>query len=86
MASDALRHLAKRVESDETFLACRLAAYRAGRGWDDARLAEYLRVSPDTLVSLALCGVPRSPDDVRGIADHFGCDRERLAEILTAIG
>lgn len=85
--SDPLQRLARRVEDDPQFLASFLAEYARTEGLDNAALARELGCAEDTLVGVRLCRAPRSGAanfrrDVRQVAEQFGLNEARLAEIV----
>jgi hypothetical protein len=85
--TDPLAHLAGRVEADLFFLAPVLALYARSERLDDAGLAAALGCPEDLLPRLKLCRPPRPEpghfwDDVTRIADRFGLDPDRLAEVV----
>lgn len=77
-----LTHFARRVESDPTFLASQLAAYRDSHGLTDEDLCAYLGVPLADWPRLALCGRLTTSEHVAAVAGRFGCDAGRLGEIL----
>ncbi|MDB5306940.1 MAG: hypothetical protein JWO38_1142 [Gemmataceae bacterium] len=82
--SDALRHLAVRVETDPFFLAHPLAEFARSERLDDPALAARLGCRPDDLTLLRLCRAPRpDPDGFRSaltrVATRFGLDPGVLA-------
>jgi len=82
-----LDHLAERIKTDPHFLASVLDCWQRNRGWDDQTLFEWLVggptrwISREGLTRLQLCGVPRHRADVELIAERFGLDADRLAEV-----
>jgi hypothetical protein len=69
--------------------AHRLAAYQTARGLTDADLARDLGCAPEALTMIRLCRAPRWSDDgadagedVRYVAERFGCAPGSLAEAL----
>jgi hypothetical protein len=84
--SDPLDWLARRAAAEPFFLACRLAAYQAQRGLSDLELADELRCTREALTMVRLCRAPRNGaegvEDVRCMAERFGCDAGRLAPVL----
>jgi hypothetical protein len=83
--SDPLGWLARRAAAEPFFLACRLAAHQRSRGLSDLELAGELRCTAEALTMLRLCRAPREgangAEDVRCVAERFGCDRARLAAL-----
>jgi hypothetical protein len=84
---DPLDALAARAAEDSFFLAWLLAAYAHSEGLDDAGLAAALGCQIQELAMLRLCRVPaadpeESRDDVSCIAERFGLDHQRLAEVI----
>jgi hypothetical protein len=84
--SDPLEPLARRVEGDPFFLASVLAEYARSEGLDDAGLAAALGCRPAALTDLRLCRAPGMEPrefkaDVVRVAEHFGLEPVRLAEI-----
>jgi hypothetical protein len=81
--SDPLDTLALRAAADPYVLAHRLAAYQRARNLTDADLAHYLGCTPEALTMVRLCRAPRGEadgaEDVRCVAERFGCDAARLA-------
>jgi hypothetical protein len=83
---DPLDWLARRVAAEPFLLAFRLAAHQAGRSLTDAELAADLGCIPADLTMVPLCRAPREGaegvQDVRRVAQRFGCDPARLAAAL----
>ena len=80
-----LRRAAERVGERAFFLASVLLPHARAEGLDDAGLARYLGCEVAELPALLLCRRPAGETfqaDVRRIADRFGLDAARLAEIL----
>jgi hypothetical protein len=84
MVSDALRHMATRVESDEFFAASQIAAYRELSGQDDKGICTMLGISDENPPPLKLCGRLR-PEDVQVVADDLNCRTDILAEIAAGV-
>lgn len=61
---------------DQNTLAVWLAA-----GLDDAALCEWLGVNGEVLTRLKCCGAPRNAEDVRAIAERYGVEVSKLAEV-----
>lgn len=85
--SDALESLAARAESDPAFLAWLLAAYARGERLDPAGLAARLGCRAEDLTRIRLCRAPRIEtdefwEDITTIAERFGMDPDRLAEVV----
>jgi hypothetical protein len=84
--SEPLDWLALRVASEPFFMAYRLADYQARRGLSDLELADELRCRAEDLTMVRLCRAPREgvngTEDVRCVAERFGCDVARLAAAL----
>lgn len=85
--SKSLEALARRVANDPFFLASVLAAYARSEHLDDAGLAETLGCSAAVLTALRLCRAPRPAprafqQDVDRLAERFGVDADRLAEVV----
>ncbi len=85
--SDPLEVLAARAAREPFFLASVLAAYTRAEGLDDAGLAAALGCRVGDLTMIRLCLAPRADprefwDDVRAVADRFGADATRLAEVV----
>jgi hypothetical protein len=85
--ADPLESLARRAAEESFFLASILAAYALSEGLDDPGLAAALGCAGQELAMLRLCRAPRSDpgefwDDVTAIAERFGLDARRLAEIV----
>jgi hypothetical protein len=86
--ADPLEDLARRAESEPFFLASLLADYARSEGLDDAGLAASLGCPPPgELVMVRLCRAPRTEpgefwEDVCCIAERFGIDPQRLAEVV----
>lgn len=79
------RRLAARLEDDPSTLAWVFARYRTFEGVDEAGLAAYFAVNPDTVPHIALCGRPREglfPEDIAAVAERFGIDPRLLAELV----
>jgi len=82
-----LERLARRVQSDQFFLAAPLARYAESQRLDDRALAAQLGCDGETLTHLRLC---RNPDpmpphfwnDVERFAARFRLDPDRLAEVV----
>ncbi len=77
-----LESLAKRLESDPSFLACALRSFATSQKLDEAGLASTLGCSPETLTALRLCRMPRDDhfkEDMDTIARRFNIDRNTLA-------
>lgn len=82
-----LRRAAERAVERRFFLGSALLPYARAEGLDDAGLAGRLGCAPDALPALLLC---RRPDrkggqfrmDVERIADRFGLDAARLAQVI----
>jgi hypothetical protein len=84
---DPLEALAARATGEPFFLAWVLAAYASSEGLDDAGLAAALGCPTQELVMLRLCRAPRAEpqefwDDVTRVAERFGLDPVRLAEVV----
>ena len=84
---DLLRRAAERVGQDHLFLASVLLTYARAEGLDDDGLAGRLGCAPEDLSRLRLCGRPRREAkefrmDVHRIAERFGLDPARLAEVV----
>ena len=82
--SDALRHLAARVETDPFFFAHPLAEYARSERLDDSALAARLGCRLEDLTPLRLCRAPRPDpdgfrDDLTRVASRFGIDPGVLA-------
>jgi hypothetical protein len=85
--ADPLEALAARAAAEPFFLASVLAAYAQSEGLDDAGLAAALGCPPGELAMLRLCRAPSAAaedfwEDVRRIAERFGLDAHRLAEVV----
>jgi hypothetical protein len=85
--SEPLNRLARRVEADPRFLASFLAEYAQSEGLDESELARVLGCTREALTGIRLCRAPRSDaagfrEDVRQVAEQFGLDAVRLAEII----
>jgi hypothetical protein len=85
--TDRVAALARRVESDEQFLASALADYAYAEELDDQALAQRLGCPTKTLVSLRLCLRPEPEPvvfqrEVVRIASRFGVDARVLAEAI----
>ncbi|HXG11753.1 MAG TPA: hypothetical protein VNK04_18505 [Gemmataceae bacterium] len=85
--ADPLERLAARVASEPFFLAAVLAAYAQSEGLDDAGLAAVLGCPVGELVMVRLCRAPRDEpsafwEDVTCIAERFGMEPQRLAEVV----
>jgi hypothetical protein len=85
--ADPLESLAARAAEEPFFLAPILAAYAHSEGIDDPGLVAALGCPGQELVMLRLCRAPRTDpkefwDDVTSIAERFGLDTGRLAEIV----
>jgi hypothetical protein len=82
-----LKRLAEHIAEDPFFLAPVLRSCAESEGLDEAALAARLACSAETLTLLKLCRNP-SPQppqfwqDIQQIAEHFGVDAERLAEVV----
>ncbi len=82
-----LENLARKLESDQFFLASALAEYAQSERLDDASFAGRLGCTVATLVPLRLCRRPRPEKamfrrDVRTIADRFCVNADLLAEVV----
>jgi hypothetical protein len=85
--SEPLNRLARRFEADPRFLACFLAEYAQSEGLVEGELARELGCTGEALTGIRLCRAPRSDaagfrEDVRQVAEQFGLDAVRLAEII----
>jgi hypothetical protein len=85
--TDPLEALGRRAETEPFFLAWLLAAYADSECLDDTGLAAALGCPVGELVMLRLCRAPRSDsaefwDDVTRLADHFGIEPARLAQVV----
>ena len=85
--TDRVAALARRVESDERFLASALADYAYAEELDDQALARRLECHTEVLVSLRLClrpepGAEVFRREVDRIATRFGVDARVLAEAV----
>jgi hypothetical protein len=85
--TDPLEALAARAEGEPFFLASVLAGYARSEGLDDAGLAAALGCPVGELVMVRLCRAPRADpgefrEDVACIAERFGLDPRRLAEVV----
>jgi hypothetical protein len=85
--NDPLNNLAARAEGDPFFLGHVLAAFARGERLDTAGLTAALGCRAEDLARVRLCRVPRLEppgfwQDVTQIAERFGLDAERLAEIV----
>jgi hypothetical protein len=84
--ADPLDWLARRVAAEPFFLAHLLAAHQQRHNLTDAQLAEDLGCPPENLTMVRLCRAPREGaegmEDVRHVAERFGCDAARLAAAL----
>jgi hypothetical protein len=84
--SDPLDYLARRAAAEPFFLARRLAAHQQARGLSDLDLAAELHCTAEALTMVRLCRAPREgadgAEDVRRVAERFGCDPARLAAAL----
>ena len=85
------RHAAKRAAADPFFVASALAVYQRRHRVRAARLAAWLGCPNGDLSKLALAArpdpaSPRFAAEVACIAAAVGCDRDRLAELLTEVG
>src|SRR5437764_15271163 len=84
---DPLDALAARAAGEPFFLGWVLAADAASEGLEDAGLAAELGCPTQELAMLRLCRAPRPEppdiwDDVTRIAERFGLDPNRLAEVV----
>lgn len=84
-----LRRAAERAAGREFFFASLLLPYAEVEGLDDAALAERLGCAPDDLARLLFCRRPRREapgfrEDVERIAEVFGLDPDRLAQLVRA--
>jgi hypothetical protein len=84
---DPLEALAARVADEPFFFAGILGAYAFSEDLDDAGLAAALGCPLTELTMLRLCRAPRTDsqdfrDDVACIAERFGLDPERLADVV----
>jgi hypothetical protein len=81
--AEPLDWLARRAAAEPFFLAHGLAAHQAARNLTDAELAGDLGCTPEALTMVRLCRAPRQghdgAEDVRCVAERFGCDPGRLA-------
>ena len=82
------RHAAKRAAAEPFFVASALAAFQRRHRMSAARLATWLGCPDADLSKLALAprpdpASPRFAAEVSCIAAAIGCDRDRLAELLT---
>jgi hypothetical protein len=89
--ADPLEVLAARAAGEPFFLGWILAAYAYSEGLDDAGLSAVLGCPGQNvgqeLAMLRLCRAPSSDpqdfwDDITCIAERFGLDSQRLAEIV----
>jgi hypothetical protein len=84
--SDPLEDLAWRATAEPVFLGARLAAYQVEHGLSDLGLARELGCTAEALTMLRLCRAPREgadgAEDLRRVAERFGCDPARLAAAL----
>jgi hypothetical protein len=85
--ADPLEALAKRAEGEPFFLAALLAGYACSEKLDDAGLAAALGCALGDLPMLRLCRAPRTDatefrDDIARVAERFGLDPRRLAEVI----
>jgi hypothetical protein len=85
--TDRVAAMARRLESDERFLASALADYAHAEELDDQALAQRLGCRTKTLVSLRLCLRPEPEPvvfrrEVERIASRFGANARVLAEAL----
>ncbi len=85
--TDPLRALAARADHEPFFLASLLAACARADGLDDAALAARLGCAPGDLTMIRLCRAPRTDprefwDDVNAVAERFGLEPQRLAEVV----
>jgi hypothetical protein len=91
MSERALDRAAERASQSPFFLGFALARYARIEGLrDDAELARRLACHPATLSRLRLCrrpdgGSARFAADVLRIAQRFGLDPARLAELLRQV-
>lgn len=86
-----LRQTALAIEQDPTFVGHAFARWCQRRGWERSDLADYLGVTLDQLAAMAISSVagtgePMSTGDshARALAERFGADPGRLAEVLGA--
>lgn len=82
-----LRRAAERAGERPFFLAAALLPYARAEGLDDAGLADRLGCAPGDLATLLLCRRPSNEGgrfrmDVERIAERFGLDAPRLAEVV----
>jgi hypothetical protein len=82
-----LEDLAGRAKRDPFFLACPLYWYARSESLTEARLAEFLGCSQETLVKVRLCGTPEAKPpafarDVAAIAERFGLNKAALAKAV----
>ena len=85
--AEPLEALAARVADEPFFLAWLLGAYAYSEDLDDTGLAAALGCPVQELTMLRLCRAPRTDsqefwDDVTCIAERFGLDPQRLAEVV----
>jgi hypothetical protein len=84
--SEALDNLARRAAAEPFFLARRLAAHQQRCRLSDLDLAAELHCTAEALTMVRLCRAPREGaegvEDVRCVAQRFGCDAGRLAAAL----
>ena len=91
MTEDGLfDHAARRASSRVFFLGSVLAAYTQIEGLDDSALADLLGCRPAILPALRLCRRPTTDapafrSDVEQIAERFGADPVRLAEVVRRV-
>jgi hypothetical protein len=80
--SDHLARLASRALDSPFFLAYALARYAARESLSDLGLARRLGYTVETLTNLRLCRMPKDRADVERIAERFGIQPVRLADLL----
>jgi len=83
-----LKLAASRAAESDYFLAKVLRAYEKFEKLTSAETARHLGCTPETLIRLALCRRPysgdpgRFKDDVNRIAEHFGLDVAKIANLV----
>ena len=80
-----LSNLARQAASKPEFVAHTLALYQKAKNLDDATLAKQLDCSPDDLIHLCLCMLPRLDcfdEDIERIASHVHAKAEELKKLL----
>ncbi len=85
-----LGDFARRLRTEEGFMAHLLQTYMRQEGMDEAQVAAQLGIAPRALVELAICLAPRAEperfgQDVQSIADAVGADATELARIARRV-